>query len=189
ERLKALGRPYEAGDTVGLSGLELAFERQLAGRPSGEIDALDRGGRIARALTTFAGADPQPLKTTLLLAVQRSAEAALAGVAKPAAIVAVDAPTGAVRAVVSTPIDQEFNRALAGHYPPGSTFKVVTAAALLGHGIGVDTLTTCPPQRRVGGLTFRNFEGEAASPLPFHRAFAISCNTAFVGLAASLPSS
>src|SRR5207249_3139858 len=35
ERLKALGRPYEAGDTVGLSGLELAFERQLAGRPSG----------------------------------------------------------------------------------------------------------------------------------------------------------
>ncbi|MCU1461644.1 MAG: penicillin-binding protein [Acidimicrobiales bacterium] len=189
ERLKALGPPYQAGDIVGLSGLESAFERQLAGRPSGEVDAVDGQGRTARVLIAFTGADPQPLKTTLLLGAQRSAEAALAGVAKPAAIVAVDAATGAVRAVVSTPVDQAFNRALAGRYPPGSTFKVVTSAALLGRGLTVDAPATCPPKRTVGGLTFSNFEGEAPGSIPFHEAFAISCNTAFVGLASSLPSS
>ena len=89
--------------------------------------------------------------------------------------------------MVSRPLDQPFNRALNGRYPPGSTFKVVTTAALLGHGTTPDTAVECPPQATVGGKPFTNFEGEAPGQITFRTAFAQSCNTAFVALAAGLP--
>ena len=88
---------------------------------------------------------------------------------------------------MSTPVTEQFDRALDGAYPPGSTFKVVTAAALLRNGVTLDTAATCPATLTVNGRQFRNFEGETEPTLPFLRAFAISCNTAFIGLAHKLP--
>ena len=58
--------------------------------------------------------------TTLDMASQTAAESALAGVGKPAALVAVRASTGEVLAVANTPADSTFDRALDGSYPPGS---------------------------------------------------------------------
>jgi cell division protein FtsI/penicillin-binding protein 2 len=187
-RLTQLGPPYAVGDRVGLSGLELVYETRLAGRPSGDVDVADGKGAIVRTLQHFPGADPQPVQLTLDTKTQIAADHALQGVAQPAALVALDATTGQLRAVVSTPSDQEFDRALDGQYPPGSTFKVVTTAALLNNGDTSDTQASCPPSLTVGGRTFTNFEGEAAGSIPLHHAFAISCNTAFIGLAANLPS-
>lgn len=187
ERLDELGSPYLVGDKVGLSGLEHAFERQLAGTPSGEVRTVDRATEEpVRTLFQFAGTPPQPVGTTLDRRVQEAAEQALAGVTFPAAIVAVDAGTGDVRAVVSRPFDQPFNRALAGQYPPGSTFKVVTTAALLGAGTRPETAVGCPAEATVGGQGFRNFEGGSLGGTTFRTAFAQSCNTAFVTLSANL---
>jgi cell division protein FtsI/penicillin-binding protein 2 len=187
ERLTQLGAPYVVGDKVGLSGLEANFERTLAGTPAGDVQLVDiASGRTVQSVFQFAGTAPAPVKTTLDRKTQEAAEAALAGVTQPAAIVAVDAASGDVRAVVSRPLDQPFNRALAGQYPPGSTFKVVTTAALLGAGSRADTPVTCPPQATVGGQRFVNFEGEALGATTLRNAFAQSCNTAFVALAANL---
>ena len=186
ERLGQLGPPYISGDMTGVTGLEAVFERQLAGRPSGEVRVVDGSGQVVRVLERFAGADPTPLRTTLDASVQAAAEHALDGVAQPAAVVAIDATTGDLRAVVSRPLDQPFDRAVAGRYPPGSTFKVVTTAALLAAGTHPDTPVACPPQASVGGKQFTNFEGEAAPQIPFRTAFAQSCNTAFVTLANGL---
>lgn len=187
ERLDELGSPYLVGDKVGLSGLERAFERQLAGTPSGEVRTVDMATEEpVRTLFQFAGTPPQPVGTTLDRRVQEAAEQALAGVTFPAAIVAVDAGTGDVRAVVSRPFDQPFNRALAGQYPPGSTFKVVTTAALLGAGTRPETAVGCPAEATVGGQGFRNFEGGSLGGTTFRTAFAQSCNTAFVTLSANL---
>lgn len=188
ERLDELGTPYLVGDDVGLSGLEANYERQLAGAPSGEVRIVDVATEApVRTVFQFPGAPPQPLRTTLDRRTQEAAEQALAGVTSPAAIVAVDAATGEVRAVVSRPLSEPFNRALAGQYPPASTFKVVTAAALLGAGTRPETPIGCPAEATVGGQAFRNFEGGSLGGTTFRSAFAQSCNTAFASLAANLP--
>lgn len=187
EALAELGAPYVVGDQVGLTGLEANFERQLAGTPSGEVRTVDAAtDATVRTLFQFPGTPGQPVRTTLDRRTQEAAEQALAGVTSPAAIVALDAATGDVRAVVSRPLDQPFNRALAGRYPPASTFKVVTTAALWGAGIRPESPVACPVEATVDGQTFRNFEGGALGGTTFRSAFAQSCNTAFVTLSAEL---
>jgi cell division protein FtsI/penicillin-binding protein 2 len=181
--LKRLGAPYQTGDLTGHgNGLEAAFERRLAGSPSGEVRLVDKGGAVAKVLHRFPGEDGRPVQTTLDPRAQRAGERALAGVAKPAALVAVRPSTGELLAVVNAPA--EYNRALLGRYPPGSTFKVVTAAALLAGGLRPGDQVDCPKQTSVGGRRFGNFEDEVLGRIPFSSAFAHSCNTAFVRLAA-----
>jgi cell division protein FtsI/penicillin-binding protein 2 len=181
--LKRLGAPYQTGDLTGHgNGLEAAFERQLAGSPAGEVRLAGTDGATAKVLQRFAGKEGRPVETTLDPALQRAGERALAGVGKPSALVAVRPSTGELLAVVNAPA--EYNRALLGRYPPGSTFKVVTAEALLAGGLRPGDQVDCPKETRVGGRTFGNFEDEVLGRIPFSSAFAHSCNTAFVGLAA-----
>ena len=184
ERLTELGPPYLEGDQVGLSGLEAAHERQLAGVPSAEARIVDGAGVVAAVLVQLPGTAPVALVLTLDRRVQEAADQALAGVDHPAAIVAIDAPTGEVRAVAARPLDQAFNRAVHGAYAPGSSFKVVTSEGLVHDGgVGPDTVVACEPSATIGGKPFKNFEDEAFGPIPFRDAFAHSCNTAFVTLA------
>ncbi|MDQ4149140.1 MAG: penicillin-binding transpeptidase domain-containing protein [Actinomycetota bacterium] len=185
EMLERLGDPYGSGDVAGISGLEAALEKTLAGRPSADVSIVDAEGRRVETVHRFEGKDGESVETTLSMDVQRAAEAALDGISHPAAIVVVDAETSDIRAVVSRPIGQ-FNRALSGRYPPGSSFKIVTTAALLGNGVTERRPTECPSQIEVGGKTFRNFEGETLGTIPFRDAFAHSCNTAFIRLVSSL---
>jgi len=186
ERLKQLGPPYRVGDLVGLSGLQAAFETRLAGTPNAAI-VLESGGKVVRVVKRLRGRAPQPVVITIDPKMQQAAESALTGVAQPAGLVAIDVPTGQIRAVVSKP-DQGFERALDGAYPPGSTFKVITSTALLMAGSTGSTPAPCPSQITVDGRVFRNFEGEAAGALNLAGAFQISCNNAFIGLADQLPS-
>jgi cell division protein FtsI/penicillin-binding protein 2 len=182
--LKRLGGSYQAGDLVGHgNGLEAAFERQLAGIPSGEVRLVGKDGQTAKVLHRFTGKDGEAVTTTIDPRAQEAAEAALDPVAKPAALVAIKPSTGELRAVVSTPV-QGYNRALLGRYPPGSTFKVVTAGALLAGGLRPGDPVDCPKEAKVGGRTFGNFEDEVLGQIPFSSAFANSCNTAFVQQAA-----
>ncbi len=183
EILKELGPSYEASDTVGLSGLERKYEARLAGAPGRRFVVRDGQGTTVDTLKDVPGQPGQPVRTTIDLRTQQAAEAALADTAPPAAFVALQPSTGELRAIVSTPIEEEFNRALDGRYPPGSTFKIVTTAALLANGTTPATETTCPTTFTVDGRAFRNFEGEVQPSLSFSRAFEISCNTAFLQLA------
>ncbi len=187
ERLEELGPPYAIGDRVGLDGLEARFEAQLAGRPTVDVQVVDAEGELVEVVTSFAGADPEPVATTLDPTLQAAAEAALDGVTVPAAFVVVDAATGEVRASVARPLSEGFNRAVGGEYPPGSTFKVVTAHALLASGLTPSSTVDCPPERVVDGRRFRNFEGGSSGGVPFSQAFAQSCNTAMIDAAEALP--
>ena len=98
-------------------------------------------------------------------------------------MVAVRPSSGELVAVVNTPVNG-YNRALLGRYPPGSTFKVVTAGALLAGGLRPGDPVDCPKEAKVGGRTFGNFEDEVLGRITFASAFAHSCNTAFVQQAA-----
>ena len=177
----ALGGPYLPGDQAGVSGLEAAYESRLAGRPSGEVRVVDDRDELVEVLHTFPGEEGVPVQTTFDVDVQAAAEAALNRASNPSALVAIDAPTGQVRAVANRPTSG-FNRALVGRYPPGSTFKVVTATALLDAGVTPGTEVSCPARASVDGYRFSNAGGEVLGDIPFAMAFYRSCNTAFVQL-------
>jgi len=187
QELQSLGPPYQSGDTVGQTGIEQAYQKQLAGRPGGRIVIVDAGAVTVATVATFASHAGTPVRTTIDPTIQQAAESALAGETDPAALVALDPSTGNVLASVSLPESDDFDNALAGSFPPGSTFKVVTSADLIEHGSTPSSPASCPPTITVGGQTFHNFEGEATPSLSLEQAFAESCNAAFIGLAASLP--
>jgi len=184
ERLEDLGEPYQEGDLVGLSGLEGAFEEQLAGTPSSTIRVVGADDEVVDEVERFEGRTPEPLRTTIDAAAQTAVEEALGDTTTPLAVVIVDAKSN-VRAVASRPLG-EFNRALAGEYPPGSTFKIVTTSALLAGGVTPETTVECAPTVNAGGRDFRNFESSSLGNVPFGLAFAESCNTAFISTSADV---
>jgi cell division protein FtsI/penicillin-binding protein 2 len=185
ERLDELGEPYKAGDLVGLTGLEAQFEEELAGTPSSSIQVIGTDDEVVEELERFEGREPEPVRTTIDPAVQGAVEAALGDTTAPTAVVVVDSKSN-VRAVASRPLG-EFNRAIAGEYPPGSTFKIVTTAALLGQGVTPETPVECDETINAGGRQFKNFESSSLGEVPFGLAFAQSCNTAFISASTDVP--
>ena len=181
QELSQLGAPYTAQSVVGQTGLEGASERQLAGTPGATVSVVRPSGASVATVATVPPHPGTPVTTTINPTVQQAAEAALAGEQKTAALVAVDASTGGVLAAVSVNTG-DFNLALDGAQPPGSTFKVITSTALITKGLTPQSAASCPPTATVDGEVFHNAEGEAPISDLLH-AFAESCNTAFIGLA------
>ena len=151
-------RGYAMDETVGKDGAEGAFESYLHGTPGQKVLETDKDGRITgetNAVQPQAGRD---VTLTLDRDLQAAAETALAGFldrhpqATGGALVALDVRDGGVLAMVSQPgydaasfsadyaaLSQDeahplMNRAVQGLYAPGSTFKLVTAAAALEEG-------------------------------------------------------
>jgi cell division protein FtsI/penicillin-binding protein 2 len=181
QELGQLGAPYDAQSDVGQTGLEQADERQLAGTPGATVAVVSKTGADVATLATLPAHAGTPVSTTIDPSVQRAAEAALAGENKSAALVAVNASTGAILAAVSVN-SGGFDQAIDGGFPPGSTFKVITSSALIGRGLTPQSAASCPGTATVDGEVFHNAEGEA--PVSnLLQAFTESCNTAFIGLA------
>ncbi len=182
EELQHLGPPYDASSVVGQTGIEEAYEHELAGTPTSRVVVYNAAGAPVQTLTTFQGHPGRPVITTIDPGVQRAAEAALAGEHRNVAMVAIRASTGQVLAVVSDPVSDAYDQALEGEYPPGSTFKVLTSTALIRAGLSPSSSATCLPTVTVDGEVFNNAEGE--QPVQnLAQAFTESCNTAFISLA------
>jgi cell division protein FtsI/penicillin-binding protein 2 len=178
------------GAQTGQWGLEKVYDARLAGLPARRILIRDaKTGEPVRTLRRLPGRAPRPLRTTLAFQAQTAAEDALGDTEQEAALVALQPSTGDILAVANRPVDSTFDRALAGAYAPGSTFKVISTAALLRRGLDPGEVVECPQTKVVDGKTFKNFEGEEAGAATFADDFAISCNTAFVSLAPRLPAS
>ncbi|HEV2874579.1 MAG TPA: penicillin-binding transpeptidase domain-containing protein [Thermoleophilaceae bacterium] len=183
EQLEKLGAPYLPGDQVGQWGLQARFERRLAGTPDRRVVMRDAEGRAFETLFERDGRLGRAVRTTLDRRVQLAAERALSSRSDEAALVAMKASSGDLLAVANRPTESSFDRAIEGRYPPGSTFKVVSTAALLRSGLRIGETVPCPATVTVQGRSFRNFEGSAAGAVPFSQDFAQSCNTAFISLA------
>jgi cell division protein FtsI/penicillin-binding protein 2 len=183
EQLEQLGPPYEPGDEVGQFGLERAFETELVGGEQVTISLRDGIGGPVRHVLDEHTTGAAPVETTLDVDVQQAIENALVGVESPTGIVVVDARDGAIAGAASRPLSG-YHRAFEGRYPPGSTFKVVTAEALLADGMAPDSEVDCPAETVVGGLRVTNAGGLALGTTTLRGAFAGSCNTTFASLAA-----
>ncbi|MBV8430332.1 MAG: hypothetical protein JO244_04170, partial [Solirubrobacterales bacterium] len=186
--LRNQGAFYLPGTTVGLSGLESKYQRQLLGTPTTEVVAVTSAGAQIGVLARWPGVAGTPVRTTISSAVQGAALAALGGASSSAAIVAVRASTGEVLAIAQhhVPGSQVAADVLNGRLTPGTAFTIVSAAALLGTGLKTGSLLSCENSFTVGGQTF-TFDGTGATK-PFSDDFADDCGTAFAGASERLSS-
>jgi hypothetical protein len=180
---KKLGVPYQAGDPIGQGGVEEAYQQQLAGRPAVTIRIEGPGSKVDATVTRLPGGPGTPVKTSIVMHDQLAASAAVraATTTRPVDVVALQPSTGRVLAVIERP--GGFDRALQGVFPPGSTFKVVTASALSGTGLRPASTVQCPAQVNIGGRVFHNFDNEHLGAISLQTAFAVSCNSTFITLA------
>ncbi|WP_041294927.1 penicillin-binding transpeptidase domain-containing protein [Isoptericola variabilis] len=181
-----------AGDITGLSGLQRQYDEQLAGVDGIAVNVVpaeaaaegepgeDDVVRVAFSVEPVHGT---PLSTTFDVALQGHAEEVLSDVGPASAIVAVRPSTGEVLAAASGPGGEGWSTATLGQYPPGSTFKIVDALAMLRAGLTPDSTVECTSTLTVDGRTYRNVPGYPSSALgqvPLSTAFAHSCNTAMI---------
>jgi hypothetical protein len=147
------------------------------------------------ALTDGAGKDVAVLhgtrtpaqKSTVSRPVQQAAQAAVDAQQLPTALVAIQPSTGDILAVAQNSAAGSTPVALQGLFPPGSTFKIATATALVEAGVAdVGTVLPCPGSATIDQRTVRNADFELGD-VPLRTAFAQSCNTTFAMQAADLP--
>jgi peptidoglycan glycosyltransferase len=157
---------------VGISGLELAFNARLAGKPGGKLLAVSEDGSSVRTLAQGKPQKGAPVKTTIDPELQEVAVSALAGRAGGVAV--LDAKRGDVRALAG--------QAFSAPQPPGSTFKIVTTtAALEANKVSLDDEFEITNGVNVGGRFLNNANGEYCGGT-FRQAFAESCNAVFAPL-------
>ncbi|MEU8121041.1 penicillin-binding transpeptidase domain-containing protein [Spirillospora sp. NPDC049024] len=179
DRLQQVGAPYQPGDTIGVSGIQLLQQRRLAGTPTVSVVAQDETGKTTERLRSWPGLEPQAVQTTLDPGYQQHADDALAGLPYQASMTVVRPSTGEVLAVANHGTGGR-NLAFEGQYPPGLTFGIVSALALFSQaGMKHSTETTCPGTVTVGGKTFTN---KARPDSTFANHFAASCKTTLAQL-------
>jgi cell division protein FtsI/penicillin-binding protein 2 len=173
---------YEVGDQAGLSGLQARYDEELRGADGIVVQAVEEDGTESELFRLDAAAGTA-LALTLDVRLQSQAERLLAGVGPASALVAIRPSNGAIVAAANGPGNGGQNLATFGQYAPGSTFKAVSALALLRAGLTPETSVSCPPTVVVDGKQFKNYSDYPSSGLgriPFRAALANSCNTAFI---------
>ena len=186
ELVSKSGGRIVAGDTSGLSGLQLRYDVPLSGQPGVVVLAkgTDSGGAASsRTLFTKAPVPGVSLTTTLDRTAQDAAEQVLTGASGVASLVAIRPSTGEIVAVANSPATNGQAVATTGQAAPGSTFKIVTSLALLRAGLTPESPMSCTDTVTVDGRVFKNYDAYPASKLgqlPLRLALANSCNTAFI---------
>jgi peptidoglycan glycosyltransferase len=172
----------------GSAGLEEYYDDELAGRENEFASTIDQllGHRV----------EGQDLRTTLDPRAQQVALQALAG--RKGSVVAIEPSTGRIRVMASIPgydpnevpndaarLNRDpnaplLNRATQAGYPPGSTFKVVTASAAIDSGrYKPDSFISGKSPKVISGVPLRNFGNENFGPVSLTDALTHSVNTVF----------
>lgn len=197
---------YQSGDQIGKRGFEKLYEHELRGEKGIMYMEVDAHGFEQRQLK---GKEPLPgndLQLTIDLDLQLEAEKAMTG--KAGAVVAMDVNSGRILAFASAPpvhledfvggistkkwqaLLNDIKRPLVhktiqGHYPPGSTYKIVTALAGLAKGvINPNTVFYCSGSMFFGNRRYGCWKESGHGPVNLHQALAESCDVYFyqVGL-------
>lgn len=203
ETRKSIG--YRGGDLIGKNGVEGVYETQLQGNAGQEVIEVDSKGRRLREISYQESERGEDMKLTIDLTAQRYAAELLEHYR--GAIVAMDITDGSIVCLFSAPtydtnpltwgisskewtelLDQAerpmMNRAISGAYPPASTFKVVTASAVLEHKV-VSTSTTvrCPGYFELGDRRFRCWQRHGHGSENVIKALRDSCDVYFYQVA------
>ncbi len=198
---------YRMGDVIGKKGLELQYERFLRGEAGVKYLEVDALGREVRELTELAHRPARPghaIYLSIDATLQRYLEQQMEG--KRGAAVVLDPRNGEILALVSKPdydpalfskpISPEvwqsllndpgkplFSRSFQSVYPPGSTFKLVLAAAgLETNRVDLTAKVNCVGTYRLGTRNFDCWKKGGHGPVDFYDAIEQSCNVYFYTL-------
>ncbi len=207
DQLKSGNFPHAVpGDLVGKSGIELRFEKELAGRSGYKMIEVDAKGRMVKVLKIQKPLPGKDIQLSINLDLQLAAEDALSG--KSGALVAIDPRNGQLLAMASSPkfdprifsrgltkmewkalndplLTPLVNKAIQGQYAPGSTFKIVMAAAgLRERAITPYTSFFCNGSFKLGRRRFRCWKRGGHGQTSLYKALVQSCDVYFynVGL-------
>ena len=192
---------YRPGDIVGKAGLEREYNDQLEGTDGMRRVVVNSVGKVMRTLDNVEAIPGKPIQLTIDYDLQAIAEADMAG--KTGAVVAMDARTGEVLAMLSKPtfdpndfavrIPQEewqklnsdkstplLNRAIQAQLAPGSVFKIVMATAMLDSKAIPDNFTVyCPGHANFYGREFHCWRPQGHGTVDLHHAIVDSCDVFF----------
>ncbi|KQH77849.1 penicillin-binding protein [Mycobacterium gordonae] len=162
---------------------------QLDGQAGWRIVSTNQNGVDVAVLHEVEGSPAPSVSITLDRAVQNAAQHAVDTRGGKAMLVVIKPSTGEILAVAQNAgADAEGLLATTGLYPPGSTFKMVTAGAAVDRDMATpNTMVGCPGHIDIGHRTIPNYGGFDLGVVPMSRAFASSCNTTFAELSAKLP--
>lgn len=161
---------------------------EVDGKAGWSVVTVNANG-VDTDVLTESPPQPQPsFVVSLDRAVQNAAQRAVDARTEQAMLVAVQPSTGAILAVAQNKAaDRDGPIATTGQYPPGSTFKMVTAAAAMAGGLAKpDTAVPCPGRIVIGERSIPNYNEFALGSVPMATAFARSCNTSFAKLASEM---
>lgn len=203
-----LKRGYRFNAKVGKNGIEKKFEKELKGKDGGIYLEVDYRGRVKSIIEDKKWAAGSDVYLTLNFAVQQAAEEGLKNsLTGRGAAVALDPRTGAVLALASAPAynpnlfvsysDEEapkntkkineYNLAIQGIYPPASTFKIITGAAIIEEGnIDLKRKVTCTGKYDSGPRVFRCWG--VHGPVDFFDGMSNSCDVYFYAMASQIGS-
>jgi len=198
---------YNAGDVVGISGVERQYNTLLMGQNGSRQALVDSHGREVGRLGETEAIPGKQLKLTVDIDLQIAAEEALAG--KNGAIVAMDPHTGEILAMVSGPsfdpndfavhvsrdqwnklvTDPDkplMNKAIQAQLAPGSTFKIIMSVAGWQEGIAQDLHVNCTGGAEFYGRRFGCWVKGGHGPVTLEKAIYQSCDVFFYTLAEKL---
>jgi penicillin-binding protein 2 len=199
---------YNPGDYVGKNGIERSWEQELHGNDGGRQLEVDARGRVLRTVSESHPTVGNSVVLTIDAAVQKQTERAFGDQA--GAAVAMDVNSGEVLAFVSYPafdpalfsgklpadiwksyLDDKRhpleNKALTGQYPPGSTFKIITALAGLEEGkITENTSVNCTGSYELGGSTFKCWNKHGHGKTSLIKSLRESCDVYYYQLGEQL---
>lgn len=208
ELADAAFREHNPGDYVGKSGIERRWEGDLHGVNGGKQIEVDARGRYLRTLSETPPSTGNGLVLTIDKKIQKSAEQAFGDQA--GAAVMIEVGSGEILAFASNPgFDPALfagrmpaatwnaylndkrhpleNKALKGQYPPGSTFKIITALAGIEAGlIDADTTVECKGSYTLGTSTFKCWNKHGHGRVNLKKALKESCDVYFYQLAERL---
>lgn len=164
-------------------------ESDLEGANGWEIDAVNHDGAVIGQLDYHAPTVAPSVRISLDHNVQRAAEEAVSMRADmKTMLVAIRPSTGEILAVAqSDKADEDGDIALNGQYPPGSTFKIITASAgIQDQGLNSDSIVPCPGSMNIYGRIVNNYNQFSLGDTALTNAFAKSCNTTFANISEQL---
>lgn len=162
---------------------------ELDGQAGWRVVSVNQNGVDVAVLTEVQGKPAPSVTMTLDRSIQDAAQSAVNNVGHQAMIVVIRPSTGAILAVAQNPAaDAQGPLATTGLFPPGSTFKMITAGAAIQRDMATpNTLLACPGTMEIGHRIVPNYGGFDLGTVPMSRAFASSCNTTFAELASRMP--